>query len=726
MPRLFEELKRRNVFKVGTAYVVLAWLLAQITDVFLEPFGAPDWVIKTILLVLVAGFPLALFFAWAFEMTPEGIKKERDVDRSQSITHETGLKLNLAIIFILVLALGYFAFDKFVLGPERDAELIRVTEDIQAETAGPGANAAPEKSIAVLPFVNMSDDAGNEYFSDGISEEILNSLARVKELKVAGRTSSFAFKGQNQDLRQIGDALGVDHILEGSVRKAGAKVRITAQLIQVDDGFHLWSDTYDRELTDIFAIQDEIATAILVQLKAHLLDGEQAVVTTARADSQAYELYLLAKQRMYERTGPTIQSAAELLDRAIAIDPEYAPAYAQRGIATLLLKEGIGAYGEIPHEQAQSQGKLYLDKALDLDPELAEAWAGLGLFYLGQPTATSWKQGVEVLKKALTLNPGLIDANNWLNNICQGLGQPAEGYKVVMAMVERDPLYRPGVRNAINGFNMFGQPEQALAHLDRVRPLIPNDSTIYSSQAAVMRFQGRIAEGAALAESAVELQSSNSVARGTRSFLWMDSHQYERVAAEGKEWLPIFALTELGRTEEASILAFRRAEEQADVGTLFSFLNITGRSDELVTYLENRWQSLDALREDFPPYSGLGDFLMLDVALAYSRVGNQQRFDEALSQVRIVHDDLKAQGVNNMVFFMNEASYQALAGNLQESLDHLDQAITRGLVTTTRIARGWPGLKPLEGDPRFEAIQTRMIEHLNAERAALGLEPVTI
>ena len=237
MPRLFEELKRRNVFKVGTAYVVLAWLLAQFTDVFLEPFGAPDWVIKTILLVLLGGFPLALFFAWAFEMTPEGIKKEKDVDRTQSITHETGQKLNLAIIFILLLALGYFAFDKFALAPQRDAERVRVTETAQVESVRVEPT---KKSIAVLPFVNMSDDASNEYFSDGISEEILNSLARVKDLKVAGRTSSFAFKGQNQDLRQIGDALGVNHILEGSVRKAGTTVRITAQLIQVDDGFHLW------------------------------------------------------------------------------------------------------------------------------------------------------------------------------------------------------------------------------------------------------------------------------------------------------------------------------------------------------------------------------------------------------------------------------------------------------------------------------------------------------
>jgi TolB-like protein len=253
MPRLFEELKRRNVFKVGTAYVVLAWLLAQVTDIFLEPFGAPEWVIKTILLLLIIGFPLALLFAWAFELTPEGLKKEKDVDRSQSITHETGQKLNFAIIFILVLALGYFAIDKFVLEPQRKAETARQSASPVAEP-----DTSSDKSIAVLPFVNMSEDAGNEYFSDGISEEILNSLAKVKDLKVAGRTSSFAFKGRDQDLRQIGDALGVNHILEGSVRKAGAKVRITAQLIQVEDGFHLWSETYDRELTDVFAIRGHI------------------------------------------------------------------------------------------------------------------------------------------------------------------------------------------------------------------------------------------------------------------------------------------------------------------------------------------------------------------------------------------------------------------------------------------------------------------------------------
>jgi Tfp pilus assembly protein PilF len=496
-------------------------------------------------------------------------------------------------------------------------------------------------------------------------------------------------------------------------------------LIRVDNGFHLWSDTYDRELDNVFAIQDEIARNILQQLKATLLEGEESAVTAARTNTEAYDLYLLAKQRMYERTGPTIEAAADLLDRAIALDPEYAPAYAQRGIANLLLAAGSGTYGDIPLPQALAQGKLYLDKALQLDPDQAEAWAGMGLYYIGQPKPDLAK-GIEVLQKALAMNPGLIDASNWLHNALQASGKPGEANSVVMDMIERDPLYRPGIRNAVNSFIGFGKQDQAFAYLERIRPLIPNDAVIQSSEAAVRLSLGQTAQAAALIDSAVALQPSNSVARLTRSFAWLDSHQYERLAAEGEEWMPIIALTYLGRTEEASSLAFKRAQEQADVGTLFTFLNVSGRSSELIAYLEERWPNLDQLQQEFPAYSSLGYFLMLDVALAYSRAGNQQRFDDAMRRVEGVHQDLLTQGVKNSVFFMSEAAYLALAGDLDASMDYLDRAVDLGATTSKRMAFDWPQLAPLEGDPRFEAIQARMIEHVNSERQKLGLEPATI
>jgi len=717
-----EELKRRNVFRVGIAYVVVGWLLAQVAEFATENFGAPEWVLKIFVVFLLMGFVLALFFAWAFEMTPEGIKKEKDVDRSQSITTQTGRTLDYTIIVVLLLALGYFAYDKFVLDPARDAA--RSVAEQAAETEAQAQSA--EKSIAVLPFVNMSDDAANEYFSDGISEEILNALGRVKELKVTGRSSSFAFKGKNQDLRLIGETLGVDHILEGSVRKAGETVRITAQLIQVEDGFHLWSETYDRELTDVFAIQDEIAGAILAQLKAQLIGGEVQAVAATRTNSEAYDLYLLAKQRMYERTGPTIEAAGEILDRAIAVDPTYAPAYAQRAIATLLLADTGGAYGDIPTEQARSASKLYVDKALELDPGLAEGWAALGFYYRQSRDAQDKIKAVEILEKALAINPGLINASNWLHNSFNELGKPVEAKEIVMGMVERDPLYRPGIRNAVNKYVEFGQQEAAWALLERIRPMVPNESIFRSSEAAIQLSVGHVAEGLELSEAALAMEASNSVTRFTQREGLELSGQYQRLAEMDEGFQPVFALVLLGRTEEAMIRAYKRLDEQADVATFFGILNRTGRSAELVAFLEERWPDLDTLHRDYPPYGAIGDFVMLDAALAYSRMGNQVRFEQAMSLIREYQEKMETAGVENSYFYMNSASYYAMAGELTTSLDFLDQAAALGFTGPLRLTLSWPWLEPLEGDPRYEAIQSRMTEHLNSERAKLGLAPSRI
>jgi TolB-like protein/Tfp pilus assembly protein PilF len=717
MPRLFEELKRRNVFKVGTAYVVLAWILAQITDVFLEPFGAPGWVIKTILLVLMAGFPMALFFAWAFEMTPEGIKKEKDVDRTQSITHETGQKLNLAIIFILILALGYFAFDKFMLAPGRDAELVRTTEEAQFV---PAETVAKVKSIAVLPFVNMSDDASNEYFSDGISEEILNSLARVKELKVAGRTSSFAFKGKNQDLRQIGDALGVEHILEGSVRKAGTKVRITAQLIQVEDGFHLWSDTFDRELDDVFAIQDEIATAILIQLKAQLLDGEQIVISTPAVNSEAYDYYLLARQRIYERSRPTLEAAADILDKAIAIDPNYAPAYAQRGITALLLSDDN--YGTLPEEQSQTQAKLYLDQALRLDPQQPEALAGLGLYYSHIPGKTT--ESIETLEKALTINPNLINASNWLQSAYATAGRLIEQMAVLEQMAERDPLYRPGISNLHGLYLARRERDKAQATIDRIKSFLPGDQLIFSLEADMAYAKGNIAQALALVDKALELQPENRSLRARRGFGLLMTSQFERLAEEGIRWQRMIALYYLGRIEEASIMAWEDANSGEDVGAVIGILVNTGKPEEAVRFFEERWDSLDEFEAEYPAL-GSGDVgTLMDIAFAYSSVGNAEMFDQAMSRSRAALDAITDLGFKYPFVYYDEAIYFTMMGDRDRALVFLSTAVDEGLLIGRKFSEGWVAMKVLDGDPEYEAIQARMFEHLNAERAELGLEPV--
>ena len=709
-----EELRRRNVFRVAVAYLVTAWVMLQLADIVLESMETPHWVIQAFMLALGLGFPLALIFAWAFEMTPEGIKKERDVDRSQSITHKTGQKLNRNIIVVLALAVVLLLFDRFM--PQ--SESTEAPREPETVLVAPQDNA---KSIAVLPFVNMSSDSEQEYFSDGISEEILNSLARVKNLKVAGRTSSFAFKGKNQDLRQIGETLGVDHILEGSVRKSGATVRITAQLIQVEDGFHLWSDTYDRELTDVFAIQDEIATAILEQLKMHLLeDYSGEVATTTRTDSEVYDLYLLAKQRMYERMQMPLESATQMLDRAIEIDPEYAPAYAQRGIATLLLADN--AYGDIPDAQAQSQARLFIDQALRLDPELAEAWAGLGLYYSNRPA--EYLHGIEALQKALAINPNLVDASNWLQNAYIGVNRPADALAVLEDILQRDPLYKPGFGNLVFLYGVLGQADKAVALVERTRPFIPTDPSMLQADSTISLMRGQVAESLLHAKAALAIQQNDRVYRIFYSVGLNQMQQNQLLADEGYRGWKIQGLRRLGRIEEASILA----NEFAATGNLiplFKFLNASSRSDELVAYLENRWPDLQKFETDFPSNGYRGYWEMAEIALAYRRAGRQDRFSEAMTRLRNAHDSLIEQGMANPRFWVYEAAYYALADNSAEALQHLAAAIDQGFIASPRITDDLPFFIDLEGDPEYEAIQARMVEHLNAERAALGLDPVT-
>jgi TolB-like protein len=308
---LLTELKRRNVFKVATAYVVVGWLLTEIATTLLPTFGAPDWVAKAIIFIFALAFVPVLVFAWAFELTPEGIKREKDVDRSESITGDTGRKLNYITIAAVVIGVGFIVLNPSVEpGPAVEPEVV-VTDG------------AP--SVAVLPFVNMSGNAENEYFSDGLTETLLHMLAQIPELKVAARTSSFAFKDQQDDIRLIADALDVAHVLEGSVQRAGDRVRITAQLIRASDGFHVWSENYDRTLNDIFAIQDEIAGKVGQALSASLIGAEEPapIVSVGTENLQAYDKFLRAVAEEQKGGYGSLQLAEGLLKDAIALDPDF-------------------------------------------------------------------------------------------------------------------------------------------------------------------------------------------------------------------------------------------------------------------------------------------------------------------------------------------------------------------------------------------------------------------
>jgi len=349
----FNELKRRNVLRVGAAYAVAAWLLIQVTETIFPLFGFDDTPARIVVIVLAIGVIPVLIFAWAFELTPEGLKKEEDVDRTQSITPHTGKKLDRMIMVVLALGLGYFAFDKFVLNPQREAEQLanleeqKTTEVEQARQKGRTealVESYGDKSIAVLPFVNMSSDVEQEYFSDGISEELLNLLAQIPELRVISRSSAFSFKGKDIKLAQVADELNVAHILEGSVRKAGNKVRITAQLIEARSDTHLWSETYDREQDDIFAIQDEIAATVVAQLKITLLGEAPHVQET---DPEAYALFLQARHLGRLGMDEGWEQSNALYQQVLAIDADYAAAW--NGLASNYTNQA--AFGHLPFDE---------------------------------------------------------------------------------------------------------------------------------------------------------------------------------------------------------------------------------------------------------------------------------------------------------------------------------------------------------------------------------------
>ncbi len=366
---LLGELKRRNVFRVAAAYAVIGWLLAQVADVAFDAFGAPDWVPKSVLFLLLLGFPVAILFAWAFEMTPEGIKREKDVDRSQSITDHTGQKLNRVIITVLIAAVALLLVDKFVL---RDVPAPDV-----APVAAVGNTAAEEdKSVAVLPFVAMSSGPDDEYFADGLTEEILNSLAQLPELLVTARTSAFSFKGQDLPIPEIAAALGVAHIVEGSVRRAGERLRITAQLIRASDGFHLWSETYERSAADSFGVQDEIAEKIAVALDV-VLDEEQLarMRSTGMRNPEAFIAHQKGVERFAEAHAGDGNGQLDILaeanvffEAALELEPNAAWAHfdsADYYVHFVMNRGYDGDATEAEMDEALAEAKRRFQKAID-------------------------------------------------------------------------------------------------------------------------------------------------------------------------------------------------------------------------------------------------------------------------------------------------------------------------------------------------------------------------
>jgi TolB-like protein/lipoprotein NlpI len=485
---LFAELRRRNVLRMAGLYVVGSWLITQVTGTVLPMFEAPSWLPRSIVMLLAIGFVPTMMFSWIYELTPEGLKRDAEVPLEQSIAHETGRRIDRMIITTLALALVYFAVDKFLLAPRREAaqlqqqaELLRQGQKTAGDAAAATAQAVSEHSIAVLPFVNMSDEKSNEFFSDGISEELLNLLAKIPQLQVTARTSSFAFKGKEIGITEVARQLHVAHVLEGSVRKSGNAVRITAQLINAATDTHLWSQTYDRKLDDIFAIQDEIAADVVKQLKVTLLGAAPKARTT---DPEAYALYLQAKQLGWQFTAEAFKQSDALYRKALAIDPRYAPAWA--GLSSNFANETGQAL--LSNKEGHAQAREAATKALAIDPDYAPAHARLG--WIAMTADNDLAGAAQHFNSALALDPSDLDVLRNSATLLQSLGRLDEALALSEAVVRRDPVNVSAIYNLGISQRDAGRLDASIGSFRTVLSLAPSRGNAHANLGIVLLLKG--------------------------------------------------------------------------------------------------------------------------------------------------------------------------------------------------------------------------------------------
>ncbi len=498
MSAFLDELKRRGVMRAAALYAVVAWAIIESSATILPMLGLPEWTVRFIVIAALVGFPIALIAAWVFDFTRRGIVRtpnREQVDAAELRSVGRGRAMEFVIIAVLGVAVVWLGWDR-----------------LQREELVAPAPAQTLDSIAVLPFANLSGDPENEYFGDGLAEELLNVLVKIDGLRVTARTSSFQYRGQNLDIRKIGEALGVATILEGSVRKFGERVRVTAQLIRADDGFHLWSETFDRDLADIFAVQDEISLAIAEALRGTFGGAAIAApaVTQARQTTNvaAFEAYLRGRFAMNKRTPESLTQAVTDFREAISIDPNYAAAFS--GLSDTYMLQN--SYAGLDNAEALRLAEPMMQRAITLDPNLAEAQASRG-FVLGEKGDS--EGAIAAFKRAIELNPSYSPAHHWLALKLQGAAKFDEAKQALVAGVEVDPGYATGKRVLLGLLRNMGNHDQADALALSMAQAHADDGLVLNTLGEDALMRNRVVDGVNYAAQAVELQPDSLVAHMT-------------------------------------------------------------------------------------------------------------------------------------------------------------------------------------------------------------------
>lgn len=684
MSSLLTELRRRNVFKVGFAYLVLIWLVVQITDTVVPPLGLPEWTLPFVIWLGVAGFPFALLFAWAFELTPDGVKRTEDVSPDKSITRRTSVRLNAVIIAMMAAVIVVLLIDRFWL---------------QSNDGTGGTVSADLHSIAVLPFANLSDDPENEFFGDGLAEELLNQLAHVDGLKVAARTSSFYFKGKNPSLAEVAEALGVDTIVEGSVRRSGETIRVVVQLIAADTNAHLWSEKYDRPMGELFAMQDDIANQIIAELMPHLPGADRPTIVsdTGNISPAVFEQFLLARQRYHDGTK---ESMAIAKDRFLVVTdaaPSYAPAWAWLARAWI----APGGRGESDLDETRHAAQEAINKALALDPNQPMAYVAQGNLSFNKD---EYAEAIENYDRAIELDSNLVDAYIARQDALLQLGEPGAAIESLQLARTIDPLHPEVLEGLAHLVNLQGQRYEAIEFVKTL--WLVNPTAAANLEVHLYNDAGDFARSLYLAE------EFGTAGANTLAFKSMMLGMHEAPLIQQTEFWPV-SLAVQGRRDEAlveleivkhgeSSVHFRADIEYRTLIVLEEF--VTAKS-----LLWERWNTQDSensgIRLDLP------DKIMLAGLLR--KFNDTERIGPVLQSI---HDDvvLLSESHASTYHFFN-GYYHLLAGNVDEGAQHLENLAANG-----DAGMGFFGSATMlpwlfEGDPRLELIYEQFFENRNAQ-----------
>ena len=571
LQNFFAELKRRNVYKVAVAYAVVAWLLIQIATQVFPFFDIPNWVVRLVILLIIIGFPIALVIAWAFELTAEGIKRTQAADAAHLRASSKHTWIYVVVIAALMSA-GLFFLGRYTAS--------------RNPGGGPGGDSLPAKSIAVLPFDNLSRDPENAYFAEGVQDEILTRLAKVADLKVISRTSTQQFKSVPEDLPQIAKRLGVAHILEGSVQKQGQQVRVNVQLIKAATDAHLWAESYDRNLTDIFAVESEIAKNIADKLRAKLTGSEaQAMAARPTKNGDAYQLYLKGRFFWNKRTGFDLLKAIDYFKQAIEKDPNYALAYAGLGDSYILLS----GFGAATPKESLPQAEAAAKKALEIDDTLGEAHATLGFSHCVYHL--DFQGSIKEFERAIALNPNYATAHQWFGNTTlTAVGQFDRAIAEGKRAVELDPLSL--IINADLGADYLSarRVDEAIAQFHKTIEMDPRFYYAHWNLAEALELKGQLRDAFAEYKKAVELDNDPFVLAllgqacaklGKRDEAQKILSQLHQLAADRYVSSYSFAIVHLALGERDKAMEWLERMYTERAGLDLAFINIDPMLDPL-------------------------------------------------------------------------------------------------------------------------------------------------